>query len=101
MPGLDVTGQLIHCQLPVRLDTYKGCSHGCKYCFATRCARNRHRDFEEIEPLNPLASLEKFIAGSRTKGLEFIDWNIPLHWGGECPILFSLQNVNIKHLCRC
>lgn len=82
MPGLDITSQLIHCQLPVRLDTYRGCSHGCKYCFATRCSRNRHTDFENIEPLNPLQAIEKFISGSRTKGTEFIDWNIPLHWGG-------------------
>ncbi len=25
--------QVILCDLPVRMDTYKGCSHNCKYCF--------------------------------------------------------------------
>ena len=28
--------QVILCNLPVRFDTYKGCSHGCKYCFAQK-----------------------------------------------------------------
>ena len=30
--------QVILCNLPVRFDTYKGCSHGCKYCFVQKKA---------------------------------------------------------------
>lgn len=24
------------CDMPIRFDTYKGCTHGCKYCFVQR-----------------------------------------------------------------
>jgi len=29
-----VSSKFAICGLPIRVDTYKGCSHGCKYCFA-------------------------------------------------------------------
>ena len=28
--------QIILCNVPIRFDTYKGCSHACKYCFVYR-----------------------------------------------------------------
>ena len=28
--------QIPFCDLPIRIDTYKGCSHNCKYCFVQR-----------------------------------------------------------------
>lgn len=28
--------QIVLCDLPIRFDTYKGCSHNCKYCFVQR-----------------------------------------------------------------
>ena len=30
------------CDVPIRFDTYIGCSHGCKYCFA-----EKFRDMKE------------------------------------------------------
>ena len=33
------------CDLPIRFDTYKGCSHACRYCFA-----NAKRDLTDIKP---------------------------------------------------
>jgi DNA repair photolyase len=31
---LSLTSQFYFCPVPLRLDTYSGCSHGCIYCFA-------------------------------------------------------------------
>ena len=34
--GCKCGSQIILCNLPVRFDTYRGCSHGCRYCFAQK-----------------------------------------------------------------
>ena len=33
---IDVTNQLMICDIPLRFDTYDGCTHRCSYCFANR-----------------------------------------------------------------
>ena len=73
----DCGSQIILCDLPIRYDTYSGCSHACKYCFVTR-----KTDISHIERGESIESLKKFIAGKRTGVTEWCDWNIPLHWGG-------------------
>lgn len=65
------------CDLPIRFDTYKGCEHGCRYCFA-----QRKRPNEIIETDESAKTLLKFIQGERTRSTEWCDWNIPIHWGG-------------------
>lgn len=67
------------CDLPIRFDTYKGCSHYCAYCFVTRAHKV---DLSEIKPAESVASLKKFIAGGRNAECSWADWDIPLHWGG-------------------
>ena len=69
--------QIILCDLPVRFDTYNGCSHGCKYCFVTRKA-----DISKISNGEGPEALRHFIAGRRTGETDWCDWDIPLHWGG-------------------
>lgn len=69
--------QVILCDLPIRFDTYTGCSHACKYCFVTR-----KTDISNIGDGESPESIRKFIAGSRNAETEWCDWNIPLHWGG-------------------
>ena len=69
--------QCILCDLPVRFDTYKGCSHACRYCFA-----NVGRDLTDIQTYEGAKTLLDFIKGNRTLETKFVDWNIPLHWGG-------------------
>lgn len=32
--GLNVSSKFAICGLPIRIDSYKTCSFGCKYCFA-------------------------------------------------------------------
>lgn len=65
------------CDLPVHFDTYKGCTHDCKYCFA-----RKHGELEKIEFKESAESLRKFVYGNRTNILNWCDWDIPLHIGG-------------------
>ena len=45
--GCKCGSQIILCNLPVRFDTYRGCSHGCRYCFA-----QKKNDISHIERLS-------------------------------------------------
>ena len=70
--------QIVLCEVPVRYDTYKGCSHACRYCFAYRKG-----SISKVEAGESYNELKKFIEGDRS-GLDvnWCDWKIPLHWGG-------------------
>jgi DNA repair photolyase len=65
------------CDLPVRFDTYDGCSHGCEYCFA-----KKFKDISLIKNKETAKTLLNFIQGKRGKDTNWCDWNIPIHWGG-------------------
>ena len=65
------------CDLPVRFDTYDGCSHGCEYCFA-----KKFKDISKIKDKESAKTLLNFINGNRSKDTNWCDWNIPIHWGG-------------------
>lgn len=69
--------QIILCDLPVRFDTYEGCSHACSYCFV-----NRKRDISKIHLGESAKALTDFISGKRGVETNCFDWDIPLHWGG-------------------
>ena len=68
--------QITICDLPVRFDTYEGCSHLCSYCFVLRKKDLKVGIGESAE------SLKNWINGQRPKDLRWCDWNIPIHWGG-------------------
>lgn len=76
--GCKCGSQVILCNLPVRFDTYKGCSHGCKYCFA-----QKKRNIAKIMRDETVEALRTFIEGKRSKETAWCDWNIPIHWGGN------------------
>lgn len=63
--------------MPIRFDTYKGCSHACAYCFV-----KRKTDISKIEADNCVKALRNFISGKRSQQTNWCDWEIPLHWGG-------------------
>lgn len=69
--------QITLCDLPIRFDTYKGCSHACKYCFV-----KRKTNIANIETDESATSLLNFIKGGRNQETSWCDWNIPIHWGG-------------------
>lgn len=70
--------QVVLCPLPIRFDSYRGCSHRCAYCFT----RAKRRDLARVQPGESVASLRRFIAGERTAETCWCDWPIPLHIGG-------------------
>lgn len=74
---VDCGSQAVLCEYPVRLDTYSGCSHGCKYCFARTKV-----DIEKVTMKNCAKQLRGFIEGKRNGVTKWCDWAIPLHWGG-------------------
>lgn len=73
----DCGSQIYLCDLPIRFDTYKGCSHGCKYCFT----RAKY-DLNDIKVNEKPQALLNFIEGKRNQNTCWCDWDIPLHWGG-------------------
>lgn len=75
--GIESGTQVTLCDMPIRIDTYKGCSHNCKYCFV-----KAGYDISKIKPSNCVEALKRFIDGQRTQLTNWCDWNIPLHWGG-------------------
>lgn len=87
--GIECGSQIVLCDLPIHFDTYKGCSHACKYCFVKRNA-----DLTKIEKKNCIKQLSNFIDGKRTKVTSWCDWEIPIHWGGMSD---PFQPVERKH----
>lgn len=75
--GISCGSQIVLCDLPIRFDTYSGCSHDCKYCFA-----RKKTELGEIRAGSSIKALKAFISGSRTRETAWCDWDIPLHWGG-------------------
>lgn len=69
--------QVILCDVPIRFDTYEGCSHNCAYCFVKR------KNTLDVSNGESIDSLRKFIAGQRTGETNWCDWDIPIHLGGD------------------
>ena len=85
--------QCIICDYPIHLDTYSGCSHGCKYCFA-----NEKLTIKNIKPLSQAQSLREFINGKRNLETKWCDWNIPLHWGANSDPFQACEVIHKKTL---
>ena len=81
--------QILLCDLPIRFDTYKGCSHGCCYCFAMR-----KTDISHVSNWEGIVALKNFIDGKRNIECAWCDWDIPLHWGGMSD---PFQPIELKH----
>ena len=70
--------QCILCDLPIRFDNYKGCSHGCRYCFTQR----KNKNLNKVKLYEGVKALSNFINGKRNQETNWCDWKIPIHWGG-------------------
>lgn len=89
--GIDCGSQVVLCEYPIRLDTYEGCSHDCRYCFA-----RMKRDISNVKPLHCAEQVRRFAAGNRTSTTSWCDWRIPLHWGG---LSDPFQPAELEHRC--
>lgn len=89
-----VGSQVILCDVPMRADTYIGCSHECSYCFAQRKEASRN---EKVERGETVISIKNFLEGGRTKDTRWIDFPMPVHIGGMSdplqPIEAEMRNT--------
>ncbi|GEM_PF-4859365 len=83
------------CSLPIRLDSYRGCSHGCLYCFS-QSLNNRTGNFnKDILPANP-----KGLAGIFHKVSIEKNWKDPVSSSIKhgVPIHFGCTSDPMQHL---
>jgi hypothetical protein len=66
---------ILRCNLPIRIDTYRGCDFGCSYCYA------RTRYTGKVYLNEGRQALFNWINGKRGRDTDWCDWNIPLRWG--------------------
>lgn len=93
--AIDCGSAVLNCEIPIRLDTYIGCSHACKYCF-----NRRFRDIKEIQPRKSVGELKNFISGKRNVYTRWCDWDIPLHWcGNSDPFQPCEEKYGISYKC--
>ena len=80
-----LTQQFKHCGNPFRIDVYKGCDFGCKYCFVN----NRGGNLKKIFSIADFSIIENnfkkaFESKKQTKNItiEMLRHKVPLHLGG-------------------
>lgn len=82
---MSMTQQFRHCGNPFRIDAYKGCNFGCKYCFATLNGRKNGHDFLSADIDVIRKNFEKAFESDReykNVTIELMKHRIPLHLGG-------------------
>ena len=86
-----LTSQFPHCGNSFRIDTYRSCSFGCKYCFA----QNRQGNFTN-DGSDDKATFKQIDNLAQSNGItgELINHKVPMHFGGMAdpfqPIEFEL-----------
>ena len=68
--GLNVSSKFAICGLPIRVDTYKTCSFGCKYCFANN---RKIMEFEKELAVANLPSIERRLQRLLTRKVVKLD----------------------------
>lgn len=83
---IGMTQQFRFCGNPFRIDMYKGCDFGCKYCFANSSQAKGHNDGFAIAKFKSLESLFKKALEtdepSKDVTIELLRHRVPLHCGG-------------------
>ena len=84
---LNVSSKFAICGLPIRIDSYKTCSFGCKYCFAENREIMKYDRKIQVGNVSQVERLlEKVITKKDVNKSNFleclIDEGITWHWGG-------------------
>lgn len=84
---INVTSKFAICGLPIRVDSYKTCSFGCKYCFAENREIMKYDKTIQVGNIKQLErKLEKIFDKKQVDNTNFldvlIDEGITWHWGG-------------------
>jgi DNA repair photolyase len=82
---LSVTSQFAFCGLPLRLDSYAGCSFACAYCFAR--LRGGNMNFGPVRPADPESLpriMDRAFGDGKPAGVlaQFLRHRVPVHFGG-------------------
>lgn len=85
--GLNVSSKFALCGLPIRIDSYKTCSFGCKYCFAENREIMKYEKQIQVANINQVKKkLRKIFDENevdKSNFLEILIFNgITWHWGG-------------------
>lgn len=89
---LSITSQFPFCGLPLRMDTYLGCSFGCIYCFSKD--RGGNYKYVSSRPANPNSIINYFKPSNRKRGgviNQMIERKVPIHLGGMSDPFQSLE----------
>jgi len=74
--------ELVTCYYPLRLDTYSGCSHDCKYCYAKNLLEPRGYWVGNIRPAN-IEVIEDYFEGNRDDEIgRCLENKLPVRLGG-------------------
>lgn len=84
---LNVSSKFAICGLPIRIDSYKTCSFGCKYCFAeNREIMKYEKNIQVANVKSVERKLDKIFNKKKVDENNFlenlIDQGITWHWGG-------------------
>jgi DNA repair photolyase len=81
-----LTSQFCFCALPLRLDTYRGCSFRCTYCFARyRGGNSPDSTVYAADPRSVETTFRRALTQGKTKSTvvgQFIRRRVPVHFGG-------------------
>lgn len=84
---LNVSSKFAICGLPIRVDSYKTCSFGCKYCFAENRKIMEYKKNIQVANIEQVErKLRKILVDKRVDDNNFlevlIENGITWHWGG-------------------
>jgi DNA repair photolyase len=84
---INVSSKFAICGLPIRVDSYKTCSFGCKYCFAENREIMKYNKIIQVGNVKQVErKLQKIFDKKEIDNNNFLDVliseNITWHWGG-------------------
>lgn len=80
------TSQFYFCALPLRLDSYKSCNFGCKYCFVSHRGGSFRKDSLAVADIAKFKRYLRYFTGSKVEASSLISecltHRLPIHFGG-------------------
>lgn len=104
---LSLTSQFPFCALPLRLDTYLGCTFGCVYCYAKD--RGGSYKYTISKPANPKYIINYFKDTNKKRGgviNQMIRRRVPIHMGGmsdpfqQSELKYRVTKEVLDYLCE-